>query len=113
MLIIDGSCRACALADAFVRRRDRRGQYRTVAQHSPEGERLLSRHGVASEGGRTVVLVEGERAHLRSEAILRVASRLGPGWRLLAAAARVVPRRLRDAAYDLVSRNRQRLFRNG
>ena len=52
-----------------------------------------------------------ERVFVRSEAGLRVARYLGGPWRL-AAVARLVPRVLRDAAYDLVARHRHRLTRD-
>lgn len=49
-----------------------------------------------------------ERVLLRSAAALRVARYLGRAWSL-AMAAWLVPRPLRDAAYDLVARHRHRL----
>jgi predicted DCC family thiol-disulfide oxidoreductase YuxK len=49
-----------------------------------------------------------ERVLLRSAAALRIASYLGGAW-TLALAMRLVPRPLRDAAYDLVARHRHRL----
>jgi predicted DCC family thiol-disulfide oxidoreductase YuxK len=46
---------------------------------------------------------------VRSEAALRTVAALGGGWRLVAL-ARVVPRAVRDAAYDVVARSRHRWF---
>jgi predicted DCC family thiol-disulfide oxidoreductase YuxK len=39
------------------------------------------------------------------------ATYLGGGWRWMARVGRLVPRKLRDAVYDLVARNRHRLAR--
>lgn len=50
------------------------------------------------------------RALVRSEAALAIARRLRFPWPLLAALARVVPRRLRDAVYDAVARRRTRWY---
>jgi predicted DCC family thiol-disulfide oxidoreductase YuxK len=49
----------------------------------------------------------GERVLIRSDAVLQVARYLG-GWWGLAAAFRVVPRPLRDAAYAWFARHRLR-----
>jgi predicted DCC family thiol-disulfide oxidoreductase YuxK len=50
-----------------------------------------------------------ERVFVRSAAALRVARYLGGPW-TLALAAWLVPRPMRDAAYDLVARHRHRLL---
>ncbi len=46
----------------------------------------------------------------RASGVLRVASRLGGLWRVLGGLAGLLPRGLRDAAYDLVARVRYKLF---
>ena len=46
----------------------------------------------------------------RSSAVLYLLERLGGLWRVLAVAARVLPRTLRDRAYDAVARHRYRVF---
>ena len=45
-----------------------------------------------------------------SDATLRVLSRLGGAWRVVAAVACVFPRPVRDLVYDGVARVRRRLF---
>ena len=49
-----------------------------------------------------------EHALIRSAAGLRIAHYMGGVWRL-AALAWIVPRPLRDAAYDFIARHRHRL----
>ncbi|MBA2527222.1 MAG: DUF393 domain-containing protein, partial [Pyrinomonadaceae bacterium] len=50
-----------------------------------------------------------QRLLARSDAILHVLSRLGGGWGLLRI-GRMLPKSLRDALYNLVARNRYRVF---
>jgi predicted DCC family thiol-disulfide oxidoreductase YuxK len=57
-----------------------------------------------------VLLTEDGRLLVRSEATLHILRRLGGPWRVLGALLRVLPRWLRDGAYDAVARIRQRLF---
>ena len=49
-----------------------------------------------------------ERVRVRSDAAFAVARYLGGPWAAMAAVAAVIPRPLRDAAYDVVARNRKR-----
>ena len=72
--------------------------------------------GASSEPGRggggapgSVVLVDEEGVHERSDAVLRIARRLGLPWSLLTVGF-IVPRFLRDAVYRWVARNRYRWF---
>jgi predicted DCC family thiol-disulfide oxidoreductase YuxK len=65
--------------------------------------------GLDPEDARTFVLLAGGKAFLRSEAALRVCGYFRWPWRALAA-LRVVPRPIRDRAYDLVARHRYRWF---
>jgi hypothetical protein len=48
---------------------------------------------------------------IRSDAALAAGGYLGGGWAVLARLARLIPRALRDAVYDLVARNRHRVAR--
>jgi predicted DCC family thiol-disulfide oxidoreductase YuxK len=58
---------------------------------------------------KTFVLIVADAACTRSTAAIRIARRLRGAWRLLAVLW-IVPRPLRDLAYDLVARNRYRWF---
>jgi predicted DCC family thiol-disulfide oxidoreductase YuxK len=111
VVVFDGECALCDGAVSFILDHDPSGYFRFAARQSEAGSSLLRAHGLALEGLGTMVLVEGGEAHLRSEAALRIARRLEAPWSLLAL-GRVVPRALRDAVYDVVSRNRQRMSRS-
>jgi predicted DCC family thiol-disulfide oxidoreductase YuxK len=75
----------------------------TFEQHVPPA----ARSGLPDS---IVVQTADGRLLVRSAAVLHILARLGGVWRVLAACARVVPRPLRDAAYDAVARVRKRLF---
>ena len=53
-------------------------------------------------------MIHGGVAYFKSDAALTVLSNL-PGWRWVRV-LRVVPKPLRDAIYNLVARNRYRIF---
>ena len=107
ILFFDGDCGLCDRLVAFLVARDRRGrldyaplQGTTAAQAiPPETARSVD----------SVVLVDEDGLHLRSEAALRAMARLGGSWRLIGL-LRGIPRGPRDAVYDLVARNRYKWF---
>lgn len=112
VLLYDGVCGFCNRAVRLILRHDRRGELRFAALQSEYGKGALARHPDV-RGADSLVLIERrngeEHAYTRSEAALRLASRLGGGWSLLLA-LRIVPRRIRDACYDLFAGSRYTLF---
>jgi predicted DCC family thiol-disulfide oxidoreductase YuxK len=110
VVLFDGTCGFCAGAVRFIARRDRTGAFRFAPSQSTQAQALLARAGLARASAKSLVLVEGGRAYLRSDAALRIARHLAfPWW--LAAAFLVVPRPIRDLAYRGVAALRHRLAR--
>jgi predicted DCC family thiol-disulfide oxidoreductase YuxK len=118
VLLYDGSCGFCSNSVRFVLRHDRHGTLRFAALQSAFGQGVVARHpelrGIDSvvwfdeSGGPATA--PGLSVSVRSDAVLRVVDYLG-GWWTVARILRLVPRPLRDAAYDLIARNRHRLSR--
>lgn len=109
ILLFDGVCNLCHGTVRFVVERDPGARVRFAPLQSGVGRDLLQRHGLPTDTVDTVVLIEGGRAWLRSDAAIRVVAGLGGAWGLLRALL-AIPRPLRDAAYDFVARNRYRWF---
>ena len=108
VLLFDGVCNLCNGLVRFLVRRDPAGRIRYASLQSEAGQALLARAGLPEDPD-TVVLVEGDRAYTKSAAVVRVAELLGWPYRLLRV-ARLLPRRLRDAGYDVVAANRYDWF---
>ena len=112
VLLYDGDCGFCDRTVKFVLRHDRDGVLRFAALQSAFGQAVRERHPELAEVDSLVWLdsTDGtERVAVRSEAALRLAGYLGGVWRVVWV-ARLIPRVLRDAAYDLFARHRYRLF---
>ncbi|MFD1634461.1 thiol-disulfide oxidoreductase DCC family protein [Haloplanus ruber] len=108
VLLFDGVCNLCNGVVQLLVPLDPAGRIRYAPIQSAAGQTLLSRAGLPDDPD-TVVLVEGDRAYTKSAAVLRVAELLGWPYRLLGV-ARLLPRRLRDACYDVVAANRYDWF---
>jgi predicted DCC family thiol-disulfide oxidoreductase YuxK len=110
LLFYDGECGFCHGTARFVRKRDRKGQF----EFAPlQGERF-NQAVPADQRSRlpdSLVLLTREKGLLtRSTAGLYIFSKLPQPWPLYAGALRLIPRPIRDFAYDLFARFRRRLF---
>ena len=110
-LFYDGSCALCHGAVRFVLARDADGHaFRFAPLDSDAFRRVASEAVRASLPDSLVVETREGRLLTRSAAVIHILSRLGAPWRWLGTVARVLPRRLLDALYDLVARVRYRVF---
>ena len=109
LVIFDGVCNLCARSVAFILRHEADPRLRFVPLQSAAGSRLMREIGLDPEDAKSFVLLAGGKAFVRSEAAVRVCAYFKWPWKALAA-ARLIPRPIRDRAYDLVARNRYRWF---
>jgi predicted DCC family thiol-disulfide oxidoreductase YuxK len=115
ILLYDGVCGLCNQFVQFMLRHDRRDIFRFASLQGSLAARVLERHGASAATLDTFYVVvdpeqNSERLFSRSEAVAYVLRELGGGWRLLSFIWKVLPLALRDAAYNLVARNRYRIF---
>ena len=109
VILFDGICNLCNGFVDFVIARDRAAHFAFASLQSEAARRVLSDVNVEHPLPDSFVLVEDGRVFARSDAALRIARRLGFPWGL-AYPLMVVPRPLRDWAYDVVARNRYHWF---
>lgn len=113
ILLYDGLCGFCDGVVQFVLEHDRRGVVRFATLQGAFARDLIERHPEL-RGVDSLILVEephtpNERVLVRSEGALRVAHFLG-GWWGATRVLRIIPRVVRDGAYDAFARVRYRLF---
>ena len=71
--------------------------------------RLMQEFGIDPTQMKTFVVIADGRAYVRSDAAIRVVRFLRGAWKLLGVVG-IVPRPVRDWAYDVLARNRYRWF---
>ena len=108
VILYDGVCVFCSRWIRFVAARDVERRFSITAIQSGYGTRLAQAFGINPDDPDTNAVVHGGVAYFKSDGALTVLSNL-PGWGW-ARALRFVPKSLRDAAYNLVARNRYRIF---
>ena len=112
IILFDGVCNLCNSAVQWVIERDKEGRFDFASlQSDAVSTELEGRLGTEETDALpdSIVLLDSEGVHIRSEAALRIARRLGSPYTLLRLGV-VLPRPIRDAVYDLIARNRYRWF---
>ncbi len=109
IILFDGVCNLCNASVNFIIDRDPGEVFRFASLQSSLGHELLARFGFSTDAYQSVVLVEGDRLFTHSSAALRIAARLPAPWKLLYVFI-MVPKPIRDAVYNWISRNRYAWF---
>jgi len=110
VLLFDGDCGFCQACVDWILERSTE-PWIVVTLGSAEGRDLLLAKKVPHDI-ESVVVVEGDRVLTKSDAVIALLAGCRFPWRM-AGCGSVVPRRLRDALYDLVARHRHRLSPKG
>jgi predicted DCC family thiol-disulfide oxidoreductase YuxK len=110
ILFYDGGCGLCHRSVRAVVAADRAGAFGFAPLGGDTFRAAVPVERRASLPDSIVVSRPDGELLERSDATLYILSRLGVGWRALGALVGLVPRGLRDAAYDFVARNRARWF---
>jgi len=109
VLLFDGVCNLCSGAVQFIIKRDKKKQFLFASLQSESGSTLLKKFNLPANDLNSFVLAEGDKIYTRSTAALRVAKKLGGGWKLLYGLM-IVPQFIRNAVYDVIARNRYKWF---
>jgi len=112
VLLYDGRCGFCDRTVQFILARDPGGPMHFAPLEGEYARQVLAEQPSLRDIDSLILVEAVSEPHLalvRSDAILAIADYLGWPWRA-AAVFRVVPRALRDWAYDLFARYRYRLF---
>ncbi len=114
LVLYDGVCGLCSRVPQFVLARDRRSVFNFAALQSATGRAIVERFG-GNPGELTTFCVcvnyrtPDGRILTKSRAALFVTGALGWPW-TLARVAGVLPTWLLDRVYDVIARNRYRVF---
>ncbi len=109
IIIFDGYCNFCSRSVQFIIRRDKKRYFSFAASQTPAGRKIIDTYHIGELAQHSLVLIEHGKVYRKSTAALRIARKLRKGWHLFYACI-IIPRRSRDFIYDLMARNRYRLF---
>ena len=109
ILLFDGVCNLCNRLVMFVIRKDKKNRIRFASLQSGAGKALLTKAGLSADSADTVVYVSGDKVFSRSSAVLNLLYDVGGGWKLFYSLI-IIPSFIRDFLYNLIAKNRYRIF---
>ncbi len=109
VILFDGVCNFCNSSVNFIIKEDKKQQFRFAALQSIAGQQLLEQYHLPIDSMQSIVLIENGKAYLKSTAILRICKRLKNLWPVCYVFI-VIPAKLRDLLYELISNNRYKWF---
>jgi len=108
-MVFDGVCVLCSGTTQFILAHERSPEFRFTPVQSGLGQRVLAALGQPLDGNDSVVVIDGGRCYLKSDAVIQLARALKAPWRW-GAVLGFLPRAWRDLAYDHLARNRYNIF---
>ena len=109
IILFDGVCNFCSFWVNFVIKRDKNDIFRFAALQSETGEKYLKKFGLNITDPDTFVLIEGKEYFIKSTAALKVAWEL-KSWLKISYPLIFLPISFRDFLYDLIAKNRYKIF---
>ena len=110
IILFDGICNLCNGFVQFILNREKTDKLIFVSLQSKIGMALLKEyHLPLEEMPSSIVFIENGKAYTQSTAILRIARYLKGIW-CLAPYLLIIPKPIRDFVYQLLGKNRYRLF---
>ena len=108
LLLFDGVCVMCSGWVDSIMARDTAKQFRFLALQTAFGRSVATKVGIDPDEPETNAAVLDGMVYYKSDAVLNVAKRLAGGG--LAGAFLALPHIIRNPIYDLVARNRYKIF---
>jgi predicted DCC family thiol-disulfide oxidoreductase YuxK len=109
IVLFDGVCNLCSGTVQFIIKRDPQRIFKFASLQSSFGQHQLEKFQIDKNLLHSIILVRDHRFFQRSDAALEITRQLSGIWPVLYV-FRIIPRFLRDGLYDLIARNRYRLF---
>ena len=108
-ILFDGVCNFCNASINFVIDRDSQKIFKFAALQSDVGQQILRENNFPQSEFDSIFLTDGNKIYQKSDAALEIAKRLDGAWKIFYF-FKIVPRFIRDFVYDLVAKNRYKIF---
>jgi len=109
IILFDGVCNFCNFWVNFVIKKDKKDLFRFAALQSEIGKELTNKSNINTSNPDTFILIVGDKFYTKSTAALMVSKELNSVLKILFPFI-ILPTFLRDLVYDLLAKNRYKLF---
>lgn len=108
-ILFDGVCNFCNASINFIIKRDKKGTFLFTPLQSDLGQKLMKQYDINPDKQDSIILIDSKKAYFKSDAALRISKELQGGWKYLRFFL-VLPGFIRDFVYDIIARNRYKIF---
>ncbi len=108
-ILFDDNCNLCKASVRFLAKHDKKNRLSYVPLNSQESRYALKNVGVNFVQKNTVYFIYNNKAYIKSTAVLKALSLLSFPLNILSVFL-IVPRVIRDYFYNVIARNRTRLY---
>lgn len=109
IILFDGVCNFCNFWVNFILDRDKNDLFKFAALQSKLGNEILKKFNMDNSSLESVILLDGESVYSKSTAALKIAKELSGPVKILYPLL-ILPKFLRDFFYDLIAKNRYKIF---
>lgn len=109
MVLFDGVCNLCSSSVQFVLKHDKKNQFLFGSLQGNYGQEMLQKYRLSASEFNSFMLIEEGKLYIKSTGALRMLKHIGGFW-ALAYGFIIVPKFIRDAVYNWISRNRYKWF---
>ena len=109
VVLFDGVCNLCNGSVQSIIKRDPSSKFLFASLQSEYGQSQLIKFGLDPAQLHSIIVIQNGKFYERSDAALIIASNLTRPWPLLRI-FRIFPRFIRDWAYDVIAKNRYKMF---
>lgn len=109
IILFDGICNFCNYWVNFIIDRDSKNFFKFAALQSEKGSELLDRFNLPKNDFDSFILISQNKVYKKSKAAFEIAKHLN-GWPKIISPLRFIPVYVTDFFYDLIAKNRYRIF---
>ena len=109
IVLFDGICNLCNASVRFITRHDKNNTIQFASLQSETAKQLLLKMNIDSQKIDSIIFISNEKMFIKSDAAIEIA-KLMDGFPRLLKYFQFIPRPIRDYVYDMIAKNRYRLF---
>ena len=109
IILFDGVCNLCNSSVNFIIENDSKNVFKFTSLQSEKGEQLLKKYDLFNKDIDSVILIENEKAFVKSDAALKIARTLGGKYKMIYGLI-ILPAFIRNFFYDIIAKNRYKWF---
>jgi len=109
IVLFDGICNLCNASVRFISKHDKNSKIQYASLQTEIAKQLLSKLAIDTNKTDSIIFISKEKIYFKSNAAIEIAKLLN-GFPRYFQYFRFIPRPIRDFVYDLIAKNRYRLF---